>query len=49
MIHTNGYIIVKASENYKGKTLRRGYVYEHQLVLERKLGRLLKRSEIAIT
>lgn len=47
MIHTNGYVIIKAPENYKGKMLRRGYVYEHQLVLEKKLGRLLRKNEIS--
>ena len=45
MVHTNGYILIKAPENYKGKILRRGYVYEHRIILEKKLGRLLLDGE----
>ena len=41
------YTLVLAPLGYKGKKYREKYVYEHRLVLERKLGRLLRRGEIA--
>ena len=41
------YTLVFAPPGYRGKKYRGKYVYEHRLVLERKLGRLLCRGEIA--
>jgi hypothetical protein len=41
------YILILAPPGYKGKVYRGKYVYEHRLVLEQKLGRLLEENEIA--
>ena len=41
------YNLVPAPNNYRGKKYRGKYVYEHRLVLEKKLGRLLKEDEVA--
>lgn len=42
---SNGYVLVKAPEHPDADV--RGYVYEHRLVLEQKLGRPLASGEIA--
>lgn len=44
VIHCNGYIMVK-SPNHPLKNCI-GYVYEHRLVMEKKLGRFLTKKEI---
>ena len=44
-ISWNGYIVVKAPKEYKNPCIG-GWVYEHRLVLENKLGRLLLPKEI---
>lgn len=44
-IHTNGYILERAPR-HPAKNMR-GYVYQHRLVLEKKLGRYLKSNEVA--
>lgn len=44
--NSNGYIVVKAPEGYRGKVMRRGYVYEHRLVFEKKIGRPVRDGEL---
>lgn len=44
IITSEGYIVVKSPNHpFCGK---RGYIYEHRLVMERKLGKYLKKSEV---
>lgn len=43
-VNNKGYVLVRAPEHPHAGT--KGYVFEHRLVMERKLGRLLRREEI---
>lgn len=43
----SGYWMVPIPDNYEGKKYPCGYIYEHRYVLENKIGRSLKRTEIA--
>ena len=46
MAKTNGYIVIAPPRGYTGTTQCGGhYVYEHRLVMERHLGRVLKSEE----
>ena len=47
VISGDGYWMVTPPDGYKGKTYIEGrYVFEHRLLMQQKIGRLLKREEV---
>ncbi len=47
VISGDGYWMITPPLNYKGKTyIGNRYVYEHRLVMEQKIGRLLEKGEV---
>lgn len=47
VISGDGYYMISPPDGYKGKTyIENRYVYEHRLLMEQKIERLLKREEV---
>lgn len=47
LFHGNGYWLIPAPKDYKGKIYNGGYIYEHRYILEKKIGRILENKEFA--